>query len=165
MTPIMANVKEDMLRELGLSINEAKVYLALLRSGVTGAGKISDHCKLHRTNVYDALERLEQKGLVSYILKEDTKLFEATDPAALKQILDDQRARLDVLLPQFVLDKQLGKKTIAHVQEGVPAFKIAFFSWLGFGKPIYAYGLPKIAPTIIKSFIDIFHQKRIQKIA
>ncbi|MEK7500159.1 MAG: hypothetical protein AAB649_06150 [Patescibacteria group bacterium] len=41
MSHTMPNPKEDLLRELGLSVNEAKVYLALLRIGCVSAGKIA----------------------------------------------------------------------------------------------------------------------------
>ncbi len=159
----MPNPKEDLLRELGLSVNEAKVYLALLRIGCVSAGKIAEACKLHRTNVYDSLERLEEKGLVSFIMKEETKLFEAADPETFKHVLDERRARFDVMLPQLALDKQLGTKATAQVFEGISAWKIAAFNLLKHKQTIKTYGVPKNAPELMKHFVDMFHQTRIQK--
>ena len=65
----------QLLTSLGLSKNEAKVYLALLDLGSATAGKIAEKSKVHRTNVYDALERLIEKGVVTYIFKKDIKNY------------------------------------------------------------------------------------------
>lgn len=155
--------KEEVLQELGLSINEAKVYVALLNLGATTAGKVAEKCKLHRTNVYDALERLGEKGLASYIIKDETKLFEAADPESLAKLIEERKAKLEAVMPQLLLDKQLSKKTSAHIYEGTKALKLAFYNLLKYNKPIHIYGLPKHAPEMVKSFIDLFHKTRIQK--
>lgn len=163
MIPLMGGQKEELLQELGLSVNETKVYLALLQLGVSSAGKIADQCKLHRTNVYDSLERLEQKGLASHVLRDGANVFEASDPEVLRSLLDERRARLESVLPQFALDKQLGKKTTAHVCEGLQAHKLALFNFLKYKQPIIAYGIPKTVPDTLRNFIDLFHKQRIQK--
>jgi predicted transcriptional regulator len=159
----MNATKEDVLQELGLSVNEAKVYVALLNIGSTTAGKVAEKCKLHRTNVYDALERLEEKGLVSYILKDETKLFEAADPDSLTRLIDERKAKLESVMPQLMLDKQLAKKTSAHIYEGTKALKLAFYNLLKYNQPIHIYGLPKHAPEMVRGFIDLFHKTRIER--
>ncbi|MEM4240336.1 MAG: helix-turn-helix domain-containing protein [Candidatus Woesearchaeota archaeon] len=159
----MAVSKEDVLQDLGLSVNEAKVYVSLLNLGATTAGKIAEKCKLHRTNVYDALERLAEKGLASYILKDETKIFEASDPALLSRLIEERREKLETVMPQLMLDKQLSKKTTVQVYEGVKAFKLALYNLLKYKKPICIYGLPKHAPEMVKSFIDLFHKTRIER--
>lgn len=155
--------KEEVLHELGLSINETKVYVALLTLGATTAGKIAENCKLYRTNVYEALERLEEKGLVSHILQGDIKFFEAADPKALSRLLEEKKAKLDDVIPQLVLAKQFGKKASAQVYEGTRAFKLALYNLLNYNQPIYIYGLPKQAPEMVKNFIDLFHKTRISR--
>ena len=87
-------VDEKVLEEIGLSKNEAKVYLSLVYLGCTTAGKIAKHSKVPRPNVYDALERLQEKGLVSYVMKDDKKHFEASDPNALMNILKEKESKL-----------------------------------------------------------------------
>lgn len=159
----MGLTKEEVLQELGLSINETKVFVALLNLGATTAGKVAEKCKLHRTNVYDALERLGEKGLVSHILKDETKIFEASDPESLSRLVDERKAKLESIMPQLILDKQFSKKTSVHVFEGVKALKLAFYALLKYNKPIHIYGLPKHAPEIVKNFIDLFHKTRIQR--
>ena len=63
----MAN--ETALEKAGLTKIESKVYLSLLDLGPSLAGQISKHSGIHRRSVYDALDRLAEKGLISYIVK------------------------------------------------------------------------------------------------
>lgn len=58
---------EKALGDVGLSKNEVKVYVALSKIGQATANKIVGNSKVHRTNVYDTLDRLVEKGLVSYL--------------------------------------------------------------------------------------------------
>jgi len=155
--------KEEVLQELGFSKNEAIVYLALLSLGSSTAGKVAEQCKLHRTNVYDALERLSEKGIVSHMIKDNTKIFEATDPNHLKQLLDEKKMHLEAVLPQLLLDKQIAAKTSAHVYEGTKALRAVLFDMLRHNETICTYGIPKIVPEITKPFIDQFHMQRIKK--
>ena len=57
------------LKEAGLTTNESLVYKALLELGPSQAGIISRKTGLHRRTVYDTTERLIQKGIIGYILK------------------------------------------------------------------------------------------------
>jgi len=59
----------QILEEIGLSPNEAKIYETLLSSGEVGVSDISLKANVHRRNVYDALNRLVEKGLVYRILQ------------------------------------------------------------------------------------------------
>ena len=79
------------LTRLGLTINESKVYLALLELGSTNAGKIIKKTKLHRNIVYDNLDKLIEKGLVSFVIIKNTKYFETTSPSELKGYVSKQK--------------------------------------------------------------------------
>ena len=76
------NLKDELIA-LGLSKNEAAVYLALLELGLSQSGPIIKATKLHRMLVYNALERLVDEGLVTIVHKKTIKLFQAADPASL----------------------------------------------------------------------------------
>ena len=66
-----------LLEELGLTKNESKVYLALLELGSTAAGPLIKKIGMHRAAVYDIIDLLTGKGLVSYVIKANRKYFEA----------------------------------------------------------------------------------------
>ena len=57
------------LEAAGLTGNEIKVYLALLELGSVTAGEILKKIEIHRGAVYDTLDKLMEKGLVSYVIK------------------------------------------------------------------------------------------------
>jgi len=156
------NEINTILIELGLSQNEAKVYTALIDLGATTATKISEKSRIHRTNAYEALERLKKKSLVATVIKGKTTFFEATDPSTLSIILKEKEAKLDSILPQLKLAKQLNKKKDSvNIGEGLIAVKDAYFRTLDKKLPIYTMGSPKAASEIARFFLDQFHKKRI----
>ena len=49
------------LERAGLSKGEVEIYLALLKLGASLVSKIAQETGLHRTNIYDTLEKLKEK--------------------------------------------------------------------------------------------------------
>jgi sugar-specific transcriptional regulator TrmB len=157
-------MEDEVLADLGLGKNGTKVYLTLLKQGVATAPLIADKSKVHRTNVYDALERLMEKGLVSYVVKEKVKYYEATDPGNLMKLLDEKRDSLQLLLPKLLLEKKLTHQTEVKVSEGVIAARHHFLNLLDYGKEILVFGVPKEAPELLGEFyLERFHRMRIEK--
>ena len=93
---------KKMLLELGLTKNEATVYLALLHTGLTQTGPLIKNTKLHRMLVYNALEVLQDKGLVELVHKKNIKLFKASDPS----VLIDQVEKLHKLAKELIPELQ-----------------------------------------------------------
>jgi len=90
------------LEKLGLSANEAKVYLELLTLGLTNAGPIVANTKLHRQLVYESLKKLADKNLVSHVIKNNRKHFQAASPTTLLKILEEKKAQIREILPNLV---------------------------------------------------------------
>jgi sugar-specific transcriptional regulator TrmB len=67
----------EMLRDFGLTANQAKVYLATVRLGLASAGQISKASKVRREDVYRIIPKLEKMGLVERMLGTPSK-FRAT---------------------------------------------------------------------------------------
>jgi DNA-binding transcriptional regulator GbsR (MarR family) len=154
---------ENILEEIGLSKNEAKVYLSLIYLGCTTAGKIAKHSKVPRPNVYDALERLQEKGLVSHVMKDEKMHFEASEPSALMNLLKEREARLNEIMPKLVLNQQMAKGSEAHIFEGMKAAKNMFLHFLDINETLYVYGAPQIAITLAKPFLENFHLRRAER--
>ena len=68
------------LEHVGLTRNESRVYIELLRAGSSLARDIARLMNMHRTSVYSCLERLQKKGLVSVTNLDKKTYFEAVDP-------------------------------------------------------------------------------------
>src|SRR3989338_10355313 len=97
------------LEELGLTHNEARTYTALLEIGETTTGAIVKKTGLHRVLIYDALERLIKKGLASFVIKENRKYFQATDPNRLLDFLKEKEEIAKSLLPELSLKREQAK--------------------------------------------------------
>ena len=78
---------EQNLSKLGFSPSEIKIYLHLLKTGSSYANKISSETKINRTNVYEALDRLIAKGVISFITRNKVKWFEAKSPKSIISLL------------------------------------------------------------------------------
>ncbi|HII71750.1 TPA: hypothetical protein HA265_03270 [Candidatus Woesearchaeota archaeon] len=159
----MLSRQEDTLVDLGLSRNEARTYLALLDIGSSSATKVADAAGLHRPNVYDSLERLKCKGLVSHCNADSSRLFVANSPDHLKALLEQKSQDLDAILPQLQLMGSMSVRTFAEVHEGIKAWKLAASNLLNYNHTIYSFGIPKSLPVILGPWVQNFHDCRIRK--
>jgi sugar-specific transcriptional regulator TrmB len=156
------------LEEIGLSKNEAMVYLTLLDTGSATATKIAESSKMHRTSVYDSLERLVKKGLVCYIMKGETKYFNAADPESLSGMLKQKEEDFMAILPQLKLSKELApSKDKAKIYEGIAGIRSIvvddIINSTPVGGKVVAFGLPKETPRLMSSFVNFYQKRRIEK--
>src|SRR3989344_7028357 len=93
-------ITED-LQELGLSNNEAKLYLALLKLGSTTTGPLIKASGIYRVMVYDTLEKLMNLGLVTYSLKKNRKYFEAEKPLQLLELIKNKELTAKQIIPEL----------------------------------------------------------------
>ena len=68
------------LKTIGLSAGEIKVYNAVLELGISSLQKIHDKVGIDRRNIYDILNKLIEKGLISYTIEKGKKTFQITHP-------------------------------------------------------------------------------------
>lgn len=91
----------DNLKKLGLSENEAKVYLAMMELGSSAVQKISQKAGLKRPTTYVQIESLMKRGLATSFEKGNKTLFRAEDPENLRQVLEkdkeEQAQKTDIL--------------------------------------------------------------------
>jgi len=98
---------EEILEKAGLSKNEAVVYLSLFELGLTSSKAIIEKTDLHRQLVYDALNLLIKKGLVSFVVQSNRKHFKASDPKEFLDYFDKQKEDIEELKQEF--QKNLSK--------------------------------------------------------
>jgi sugar-specific transcriptional regulator TrmB len=85
----------SILRDIGLSENEIKIYIYLLKSDAKTAYEIGKDTNMYRVHVYDKLEQLINKGLVSYIFKGAKKYFRAHSPSKLNDYFEDKKREIE----------------------------------------------------------------------
>ncbi len=155
---------KKILADTGLNQNEALVYLALNELGSSTVTKIADKCKIHRTNIYDSLQKLIDRGLASYFVREDVKYFETTDPENLLKLIKLKEAEIINILPQLKLRSAMAAhEGTAMILKGTRAFMNILSAFLDYNQPIYAFGIPKSAPDMLRTQIPHFHKERLAK--
>jgi len=87
----------ELLLGIGLSFDEAPLYLYLVKNGPNTALKISRDLHLARTKVYRILDKLEEKKLVNQQLQGRGLKFEADTYKNLELLLFEQENKLNSL--------------------------------------------------------------------
>ncbi|MBW3014530.1 hypothetical protein KY335_04815 [Candidatus Woesearchaeota archaeon] len=163
-------MKKIVLQRLGIAGNEAKIYLTLLRSGVSSAGDITKKSGIHRSNVYDALERLKEKGLINFVMRNKRRHYEAVDPNKLMNILEEERAEIEEkekllsqILPELTKIKEQTKKDQSiQIFEGQEGIKNIFEDILQNAKVNKVIGGWSY-PWILKHYLARWHARRVKK--
>lgn len=153
---------EELLKELGLSSNESKVYEALLKIGESSVQRISNSSGVHRRNVYDSISKLIGKGLASEIFIKGEKNFKPTDPRRLIELLKEKEEKLNKTLPE--LQKRFNKKEEkeeAYFYRGIQGFKNYLQDILETNETVYFIGAKAFwLDERLKYFLPQFELKR-----
>ena len=110
------------LSEIGLSTNETKVYIALLDNGESTTGEILDNANLQTGKIYEILNSLKNKGMVSIIIKNGVKHFSPADPQRVldyihekQKNIEKQKTDFESILPQ-IMGKIHQMKESIHIE-------------------------------------------------
>ncbi len=117
----------SILLDLGLTENEANVYLAAISTGPATVMKISQVAEMKRTTVYSIIEVLKQKGLMLIEIKGWKKLYVAESPEKLKSVLNAKKQRLQDNMPEFLALYNLkGNESLIKYYEGIKAIETVY---------------------------------------
>ncbi len=162
-------MRKQILQQIGLTSNESDVYLALLELEASLVSRIVEKTKLNRTNTYDLLEKLINKGLVSYVIKNNRKYFLAAKPQRLIRYLEEKEEKLNKeklavqkLLPELEKIQPLTKKELVEVYEGKEGLKTILEDILRTKKITLTYGSEGNFSKIL-TFYFTHYLKRLEK--
>ena len=85
----------EVLRSIGLSEGEIKVYHAILDLGTANIAQINEKVNIHRRNIYDILTRLIEKGLVSYTDENNKRRYSLTNPSKILGYIEEKKKELE----------------------------------------------------------------------
>jgi len=136
------------LEKLGLTKNQSKVYYTLLKVGLCSITNLIKRAKLHKQIIYDNLEILIEKGLVSSIIKNNKRCFKAASPERLIDMFKEQKDEINekekltkILLPELItLKENVKEENIASVYEGKKGIKSILESILKNKGEVLIYG-------------------------
>jgi HTH-type transcriptional regulator, sugar sensing transcriptional regulator len=88
---------EKILREIGLTQSEIKVYLALLDLGDSTRSGIVKKSEISGSKVYDILDKLKEKGLISIYDKNRVRHFKPITPKQILNYIDEKKEEINKL--------------------------------------------------------------------
>lgn len=148
------------LRDAGLTENETKVYTALIDLGPSLAGKISRKTGLHRRTVYDVTETLIQKGLISYILENNRRVFTAANPKQILYLLEEKKNSLNPLVEMLQSKfNTTRKKEQTNFYRGKNGLKMVFENQLNYPE-ILILGATREAYEAMPYYFKWFNERR-----
>lgn len=155
----------EILQQIGLSPNEAKIYETLLGLKEAGISEIASQANIYRRNVYDAIKRLIDKGLVFPILSKGENTYSPVEPHKLLELVREREKRFTDILPE--LQKQYEERKNcqeAYIYRGIEGFKNYMRDILRVGKDVCFVGgkLVWLSPSL-KAFSENFFKEAKKK--
>ena len=150
------------LENIGLSAQEAAVYLAALKIGSGSILDLARASNIKRTTVYNVVASLQQKGLMIREVKGWKTKFAAERPEKLEAIIEARKADLAKTLPDLsALYNLRGEEGTIRFYDGLEAVKSVYESLLTEIKPYEDYLIVtdqaqwmKLDPKFFQDFIE-----------
>ena len=121
------------LSQLGLTDGEARVYLSLLKIGSSKVRAIVRDSHVSYSKIYNVLERLSIKGLVSHVIIGKIKHFNAVEPYRLQDYiqrkeeqLNTQKEIVDQIVPSLIKIANNKRRNSAEIFAGDRGLKTAY---------------------------------------
>ena len=161
----------DLLRRIGMTEGEIKVYLAMMKTGESTISPICRESKVSKSKIYDILDRLIAKGFAAYFVKNGTRHFLVSDPEMILEYLrkeekkiEDQRREAERILPRLKMQRIFSeKKAIAEIYEGFRGLRTIREELIAKMKKddeFLVLGAPKIANEKWEGWFINFHKRR-----
>jgi sugar-specific transcriptional regulator TrmB len=165
----------EILRKIGLTEGEIRVYEALVNLGKSSTGAIMDKSGISSSKVYLILEKLIQKGLVSFVIENNVKKFQVANPRNIVEYLNKQQNELEKIKSDSeVFIKELAKIIGKHEEESAQIYKghaglrAAFNNLIdelesGDEFLFFSQSEEELTNPIVKTFFKNLHQRRLEK--
>jgi len=163
----------ETLSKIGLSEKEIEAYLLVVKHNEITAGEMAKICAESRTHTYDVLNKLLQKSLITYVVKNNIKYFKATSLQKLLDYLKEKEAIIkeeekEVLkiIPEIKKIQEGFKKedVIIEVYEGKEGLKTAMNDIIREGKDFVTWGASaKVKEYLPEFFINKYLNERKKK--
>jgi len=159
----------EILRKIGLSEGEIKVYNALLDLGTSSLNQIHEKTGIERRNIYDILNKLTERGLIGYITENKRRIYNITSPNKILGYIEERKHEFDKIKEELnaempiILDRYNSKKSKinAQVYRGINGVKAIYEDILNY-KIHYFIGGGRYVMKNLPHFWDNFNLRRIK---
>ncbi|MDO8553834.1 MAG: helix-turn-helix domain-containing protein [Candidatus Micrarchaeota archaeon] len=158
----------ELWKKIGFSEGEGKVYEAILRSETPTVQIIHEYTGIERRNVYDIINKLISKGLVSYNLENKKKVYRITHPNKIlaylneeEEHIEDAKKEVEKELPQLLNIYQSNKEEIhVEIYRGKEGIKTIYEDMLNY-KDNYFIGANWGVKKYLGNFWDKWNERRV----
>lgn len=158
----------EILRKIGLSDGEITVYSALLELGRAPINEIHAKTRIERRNIYDILNKLVDRGLISYVRENKKRYFQIAHPNKIIGYIEERKEDLDTVkreiekeLPSFIKKFESKKSKIsAEIYRGTEGIKAIWDDMLNYDT-IFWIGSGRYVPKKLPHFFANWNKKRI----
>ena len=112
----------EILRKIGLSNGEIKVYNALLDLGTSSLNHIHEKTRIERRNIYDILNKLIERGLIGYAAENKRKVYSISNPDKIIGYIEEKKNEFDNVKDEInlempaILERYNSKKSKINAQ-------------------------------------------------
>lgn len=158
----------EVLEELGLSPNEAKIYEGLLEIGRASVPEISLKIGVHKRNVYDIIPKLLRRGLIYQVADSKENTYVPVAPNKLSDLIWEKESKLNAVLPALIAQFQnVATDEAVYIYKGAEGFKNYLRDILAAGEDVYFIGakggwFDEDLQTYIKKFLKQARAKGIK---
>jgi len=148
----------ETFQELGLSPNEARIYEALLELGKSSVSEIAVKTNIHRRNVYDAVNRLVKKGIITTVIGDKDNHYIPVDPNKLLEVVEEEREKLQKIMPDLVglFNQKKGDEGM-YIFKGVEGYKNFLRDMLNVQEDVYTINAKgMLVDSRLKPFAENF---------
>ena len=164
-TSFLGENEAELMQTLGLSEQEIAVYLAALELGEANIQEISRKSGVKRTSIYNFIDTLKERQLLSEIKKGKRKLYSAVSP---HHLVDEQKSKVasvERLVPQLlaIQNKDHNKPRVSFY-EGIEGIKEIYRMTLRDKQTIYAWeDLDRTLQMLPEPFAKSYTEERAAK--
>jgi len=151
---------ERNLIDAGLDEREAKIYLALLRSKESNVTDLARKTSVNRSMLYEILDNMGKRGLVTYILKDQKRYYKPINPKKILEKLKEKQKVLETIMPKLLaLSTQDNTAPIIEILDGKEGIKTILENILESNAEWCAIA-PGKSVTVLGSKADSFEKER-----
>lgn len=162
------------LKELGFTAGEEKVYIALLKLGSSTTGPIAKEASVSRSKLYEIIEKLVRKGIVSHYKQNNISYFKAAPPERIVEFLDKKEKEMEMQkkafkesLPyfeSFIGQKELKKEAeVFEGMEGIKSVRELALARMKKEDVMLYFGNPASGHEHVLGYWDDWNRRRVEK--
>ena len=153
------------LEELGLSKEEAKVYLVVLELGGSYVSAIAKKAGVHRVSCYHTLDNLVEKGIISTFTQNNIKYFAVESPKIIVNQIEERLHRAKKILPELLsITNALAYKPKIQYYEGLQGIKNIFEDTLIAKDEMLGYtNLVELPQVVTEEYLRDYAERKIKR--